>query len=287
MPDIDPQIFSIRRPSLHNYKAFIQRDLVVETYQSAAGQMISRGSLHRISINRTAHRKYAYRLGGGAFRSIERRPFTLGFQPAAVPLEVDGDDAHYISIFQAPELYADVGGANFDPRDRSGEILNAATDPTTLHVALSLALAVEDESAADPLLMEHLGLSLACCVVKLLGARPQTLSHKLAPPRIKRVVDYIDSLLGKPDLSVDELAAIAHLSPYHFSRMFRQATGMAPHRFVLERRVQRARLHLAGREETLAGVAYATGFSSQAHFSSVFRRLTGMTPKEYRRSVRL
>lgn len=62
---------------------------------------------------------------------------------------------------------------------------------------------------------------------------------------------------------------------------------MAPHRFVLERRIERARLYLADGKETLANIAYATGFSSQAHFSSVFRRLMGATPKEYQRSVRL
>ncbi|MGO7206585.1 hypothetical protein ACCT30_36540, partial [Rhizobium ruizarguesonis] len=82
MPDIDPQIFSISRPSLGGYKAFVQRDMIVETYRSAAGQMVSRGSLHRISINRTAHGKYAYRLGSGAFRKVRLVPD--GFRHGAI-----------------------------------------------------------------------------------------------------------------------------------------------------------------------------------------------------------
>jgi AraC family transcriptional regulator len=249
--------------------------------------MASCGSLHRISVNRTAHRKYAYRLGNGTFRSIERRPFTLGFQPATIPLDVEGDEADYISIFQAQALYSSIGGADFKPQDWNSEALSATTDPTTLQVALSLALAVEKAGGADALLMEHLGIALACCVVKLLGARPEAAERPLAQQHLRRVIDQIESLLGKSDLSVEELAAIANLSPYHFSRAFKLATGVAPHRFVLERRIQRARLHLADGNETLAGIAYATGFSSQAHFSSMFRRLTGMTPGEYRQSVRL
>src|SRR6185369_7742427 len=105
----------------------------------------------------------------------------------------------------------------------------------------------------------------------------------LAPQRLRRVIDYVESQLASPDLSVEDLAAIAHLSPHHFSRAFRQATGRAPHRFVLERRVRRAQLHLSDGEDSLAEIAYATGFSSQAHFSHMFRRLTGLTPRQYRR----
>ena len=287
MPDIDPQIFSISRPALRDYKAFVQRDLIVETYRSSAGQMASRGSLHRISINRTAHRKYAYRFGGGLFRAIERRAFTLGFQPAAVPLDVDGDEADYISIFQEPALYRTVAGEAFKPEDWDSEALSVTTDPTTLQIALSLAFALDNAGGADALLMEHLSMALACRVVKLLGTGRQVQSRPLASQQLRRVIDHIESLIGKSDLSVEELAATAHLSPYHFSRAFKLATGLPPHRFVLQRRIERARLYLADGEETLAAIAYATGFSSQAHFSSMFQRLTGMTPREYRRSVRL
>lgn len=286
MLDIDPQIFSISRPSLENYRAFIQHDMIVETYRSSAGQMISRGSLHRISINRTAHGRYAYRLGTGSFHRITRAPFTLGFQPATISLEVDGDEADYISIFQSPKLYSNLVNGDFDPEHMDDDALSATTDPTTLQVALSLALAIEQRDRSDPLLIEHLGMALACCVVKLLGAASPPSDRPMTSQNLRHVIDYIESLLGRADLSVEELAGVANMSPFHFSREFKKAASMAPHRFILERRIERARLYLADGKETLSGIAYATGFSSQAHFSSVFRRLMGMTPKEYRRSVR-
>lgn len=289
MPAIDPQIFSIQRPELDRYQCLIQRDVIVETYGSSAGHMVSQGSLHRISLNRTPHRRYAYRAGGDAFRPVQRPAFTLALQPAGIALEVDGDAADYISIFQSPELYRSVGGADFHPEDWDHDVLSATADPLTLHIALSLALAGETAERGDPLLMEHLGLSLACCVVKLLQPRlPAAVQDPgaLAPPRLRRVIDYVESQIASPDLSVEDLAAIAHLSPHHFSRAFRQATGRAPHRFVLERRVRRAQLHLSDGEDSLAEIAYATGFSSQAHFTNMFRRMTGMTPRQYRQSVR-
>jgi len=284
MPSIDPAIFSIQRPPLAAYKCLAERSIIVETYRSAAGQMESQGSLNRISINRTAHRRYAYRMDGGAFRAIERPPFTLALQPAATTLEIEGDAADYISIFQSPDLYRSIAGPDFHPEGCNHEMLSTAIDPVTLHIALSLAVATEAE--ADALLLEHLGQSLACRVVKLLGARlsgsgPRTME----PIRLRRVIDFIEGHLGEPALSVERLAAIAHLSPYHFARAFKAATGQAPHRFILERRIARARLHLTEGRDSLAGIAYATGFSSQAHFSSIFRRLTGVTPKQYRQSV--
>jgi AraC family transcriptional regulator len=294
MPSIDPELFSIQRPQLDRYRFLAQSGLIVETYRSAAGQMQSQGSLHRISINRTTHRRYAYRSGQGAFRAIERPPFTLALQPASVVLEVDGDSADYISIFQSPDLYRSIAGSEFQPEDWDHAVLSTALDPVTLHIALSLALAVEasdgDAGSTDPLLLEHLGQSLACRVVKLLGSRfpsgrAQAGPRSLESQRLRRVIDYIEGHLGEPTLSVEQLAEVAHLSPYHFSRAFKSATGQAPHRFVLERRVERARLHLAESRESLAGIAYCTGFSSQAHFSSIFRRLTGVTPKQYRQSV--
>jgi len=296
MPAIDPQIFSIQRPQLDRYTCLVQPGLIVETYSSTAGQMVSQGSLHRISLNRTPHRRYAYRSGGDVFRPVNRPAFTLALQPARVTLEVEGDEADYISIFQSPDLYRDIGGAEFQPEDWDHEALSATADPLTLHIALSLALAAETADRGDPLLMEHLGLSFARCVVKLLEPRlPGSTGARiaaapdlgaLAPQRLRRVTDYVESQLAQPDLSVADLAAIAHLSPFHFSRAFRQATGLAPHRFILQRRIERAQLHLSDGGDSLADIAYATGFSSQAHFSSMFRRHTGMTPRQFRQSVR-
>ena len=80
---------------------------------------------------------------------------------------------------------------------------------------------------------------------------------------------------------------MARLSPFHFSRAFKQATGSAPHQFVIARRVRRAQLLLAAGSCSQAQIAYETGFASQSHFASTFRRVTGMTPGQYRRTARL
>ena len=79
------------------------------------------------------------------------------------------------------------------------------------------------------------------------------------------------------------LANEAGYSRGHFLNMFRASTGLTPHRYLVNRRVVRARILLERRDRTLIDIAIACGFSSQAHMSQVFREKTGVTPGEYRR----
>ncbi len=112
--------------------------------------------------------------------------------------------------------------------------------------------------------------------------KPSSLPQKFDAQRLKRVLDYIDSNLDR-QLTLDQLAAQACLSPFHFSRLFRRATGLAPHRYVTDRRVQAAKDALTRTEPSLIEIALDKGFGSLDNFIRVFRRCTGMTPGHYRR----
>ena len=95
-------------------------------------------------------------------------------------------------------------------------------------------------------------------------------------------LDYIEAHLGE-DTSLRQLAELVRLSPDHFAALFRQSIGLPPHRYVLERRIVRAKELLAGDRLTLAEIGYALGYTSQPHFITMFRKLTGMTPGAYRK----
>ena len=72
------------------------------------------------------------------------------------------------------------------------------------------------------------------------------------------------------------------MSPYHFARLFKQATGVSPRQFVIRRRIEAAKILLAARRLSIGEVALAVGFCSQSHFTTSFRRSTGITPGHYR-----
>jgi len=106
----------------------------------------------------------------------------------------------------------------------------------------------------------------------------------LAPPQVRRVLDYIDAHLTD-ELGLVELAAIAGLSPHHFVEAFKISIGKPPHRFVTEKRVQRALELLRVDDRSIAEIAHVVGFSSQSHLTMNFRRVTGLTPGRFRRSL--
>jgi len=84
------------------------------------------------------------------------------------------------------------------------------------------------------------------------------------------------------------MAAAAHLSACHFARRFKAATGLAPHQYVLTRRVERAKQLLqTGSDFSLAEVAAHAGFSDQSQFSHHFKRIVGVTPGQFRMSARI
>ena len=126
------------------------------------------------------------------------------------------------------------------------------------------------------------------------------LRHVVAPRRLERgrdgvlprgrlraVVAYIEEHLDASP-SLEQLAAVARLSVYHFARLFKAATGLPPHQYVILRRVERTKQLLqAGTDLSLAEVAAGAGFSDQSQFSHHFKRLVGVTPGQYRMSARI
>lgn len=123
--------------------------------------------------------------------------------------------------------------------------------------------------------------------MRLLARRPVAAEERAdpSPAWLGRVVDYVEARLGEDGLSLAAMAAVAGLSPFHFSRVFKRATGVAPHRFVIRSRVERAKALLARPDVSLAEIAYAAGFASQAHFTTLFRHETGLTPLQFRRAL--
>jgi AraC family transcriptional regulator len=105
---------------------------------------------------------------------------------------------------------------------------------------------------------------------------------RLSGPALQRVCGRIEADLGG-ELSIAELAREAHLSPYHFSRAFKAATGLPPHSYLTARRIEHAKELLATSEMPMSEIALEVGFSSQAHLTDCFHRLVGVTPREFRR----
>lgn len=112
---------------------------------------------------------------------------------------------------------------------------------------------------------------------------PREQAFGIPPRRLARVVEYVRRNLDKP-LEVSALSRIAEMSQSYFSKLFKLSTGLAPHQFVLQERINRSKELLRQDNARIVDVALGVGFENQAHFTTVFGNLVGMTPRQFQRS---
>jgi AraC family transcriptional regulator len=134
---------------------------------------------------------------------------------------------------------------------------------------------------------EGLSLALASRVASLCATipDPKRCAPTLAPKQVQHVTDFIRTNLPH-GLTIERLAALVNMSPFHFARCFRQTLGMTPHQFVTRERIERARTMIAEGRQTIGDIAMALGFASASHFADVYRRVTGSTPRRTRNMSR-
>jgi len=181
----------------------------------------------------------------------------------------------------APALWRDTAhslGAGAD-----GELAPAihVRDPQVERIGWMMQAEERDGFPGGRLFADGLAAALAARLLALQSRKPLTPDATGALPawRLRRVLEYIEAHLDR-DLRLAELAAVAGFSVSHFKPMFKQATGLPAHRFVLERRVERARTLLQDRRHGISEVALACGFSHASHMARCLRRSLGATPSQ-------
>lgn len=169
-----------------------------------------------------------------------------------------------------------AGGARFpDALTVQDEYVSASTR------ALSRALA----SGAPALYAESVAQGLAAHLAYRVGQLPQ--ERAAAPPplsdaQVARVVEYMRAHLGE-DVTVDDLAAVAMVSKFHFIRAFSAATGVTPYRYLRRMRLETAAGLLRRTPDAVARIAVLCGYRSSGQFARAFRDEYGVPPQLYRR----
>ncbi|MDC0667811.1 helix-turn-helix transcriptional regulator [Nannocystis radixulma] len=146
------------------------------------------------------------------------------------------------------------------------------------------SLVAELSSPTEPLRAEMLCHAFVLHLLGVHGQAPRRKQlaprGKLGPAQLRGAVELAHERLAC-DLTLEAMAKVAGYSPFHFARLFKATTGLAPHQFVLQLRLERAARLLRGRDPKLGDIALATGFYDQAHFTTVFRKAFGVTPAAF------
>lgn len=251
-------------------------------FRRPAAEMAWVGHQHRLTLQLTPPGHAQIQVEGGGAREFTALA-PLSFTPAGVAIRTVMGEGTAVAVMQSPQIYDDlaaemtnVGRIDFEP-------LWSIDDPVLERLA-RLVLREIAGAFGDDLLLAVLSRAIAAQIVCHVAGTGTKLAEtgKLAACRIGRVLDYIDAHLGD-GLSLDEIAKIACLSPFHFARCFKYTTGSGVHQFVIRRRVQRAKELIAQSAISLAEIAVRVGFDSQAALTSRFTREVGVSPGAYRR----
>ena len=215
----------------------------------------------------------------------------ISITPTNVPssYRTEGDD-HYLNVELPASLLKSVAeqSAEMDA-DRLELTMEFHTRDPQLEQTLML-LRAELRKGGDRisrLYIESLTNVLAIHLLREYSThRPRVAAYAggLGDRTLLHVSDYINAHLAE-SMKLADLAAIAGMSQYHFSRLFKQSMGLSPHQYVLQQRVERAKQLLKNSKMAIADIAFQCGFNSQSHLGKCFRESTGVTPRNYRKAV--
>jgi AraC family transcriptional regulator len=238
----------------------------------------------------------AYRRGATSMRRrVDGQWITEQLAPGDVSLLTRAADSHWVwdqdievvHVYLTQEELAATCRQMYERDVQEVELRDEvkADDPAIHRTAMLIAHEAATGGAGGDLLVQSLSCQLSVHILRqhadiLFRERPD---HDGLTFRQERVVyDYIHQHLGE-NIALDDLAALVSLSRYHFARRFRASTGTAPHEYVLQQRVARARTLLTRTNCPLPEIALICGFADQSHLNRVFKKRTGVSPGQYRR----
>lgn len=276
----------VRKPE--EVKAYV--DACVAKY----GRLVHAGNFdfampkHAISVAFVPHERVTWSVDGG-------KPQTTTLPAGSVFIYSSRQfvwhqrekESEYVNLLLEPQIINQLAHDNGISTPIELEHRIIFPDPTILHIAQLLKSEVVNGGLAGNLYVESLRNLLAVHLLRSYGG----VSEKSPPQfgtidtlKLKQIKDYIEENLAE-ELAIANLAALVPMSEFHFARTFKTLTGEPPHRYILKRRIERAKVLLKVTRFSTAEIAYQVGFSNPSHFTAQFRKLLGVTPKHFRESV--
>jgi len=260
--------------------------IVVELYRVSDVDFVKETPDHTLTVFLRGPVDLLQRRNGRTFQRTMRAGDVI-LAPAGEPKALrHKEETELVKVRLAPPFVAGIlAGVSAQGSERVELLDNFGTRDALLEdLARRLVGELKSDAFAGRLYVDSLATEL---VVHLL--RHYSTASKLANsassalPRYKlqRVTDYINDNL-REELTLGKMSSLLSMSPYHFAHAFRQTTGLAPHRFVITRRIELAKQLLRETDLSITEIAHQVGYSNQSNFSVIFHRFTGQAPRRFR-----
>ncbi|WP_266170531.1 helix-turn-helix domain-containing protein [Dyella subtropica] len=225
----------------------------------------------------------SYRMG-----NYERQGTRIHGQFCVVPAQSStrwtlSQPARSLLLRLTPSLLLDTADAmGVSSRDAALAPSIHLRDPQIERIGWMMQAEDHDSYPGGRIFADSLASALAARLLVLQSRRGMSNtkpSRALPAWRLRHVIEYVEAHLDE-DLTLAELASVAGFSLSHFKPLFKQAVGMPVHRFVLERRVERARIRLLEGGRSLTDIALEAGFAHPSHMARCMRRVLGLSPSQ-------
>ncbi|MGI6449195.1 MAG: helix-turn-helix transcriptional regulator [Desulfitobacteriia bacterium] len=192
----------------------------------------------------------------------------------------------YLTILIKREIIREMAKSAFGKPDISFKNAFATVDSEARHLINQFMLETANRQLGFEFVQQGITLQLAInflrrlksnlCLEKSERSRPQE--------NINKAIEFLNECYNE-DFSLEDIARVANLSPYHFIRVFKAETGMTPHEYMMDIRIKRIKEMLADKNLSISQAFSYCGMDYNGHFAAVFKRKEGVTPSQYRKSV--
>jgi AraC family transcriptional regulator len=228
-----------------------------------------------------------------AWVTRELRSGALFVTRSQLPYEVHwtsapGQELEVMIIHVALDQHVAALEAIYPGREGEAEVVDFfGFDEALSHLCFACAEMLKNRVAADSRRLAGLTQLMATYLVEgYMDEAPKAGRDRGGLPirQLRKVEDYVSHHLDR-EISVETLAELVELSPFHFSRVFKQTTGVSPLKFVTQERIALAQQMIRETSRSVIEIGLEVGYANPSHFAQVFRKVVGVTPTEFRSTL--
>ena len=207
--------------------------------------------------------------------------------PAELCSKISWDgEVEFTHFYFEPAFVSHVAHEVVDPDHVEILFEPKKSDLLIYQICLALKADLDSDGIGNGFYADSMATALAAHLLRHYSIRKHEIrEHEdgLSKYKLVQAIEYINAHLGVNKLSLASIATELHMSQFYFCRLFKQSTGMTPHQYLIQQRIERAKLLLRLPELTITRVAEECGFANQSHFAKYFRSRTGVSPQQFRK----
>lgn len=205
--------------------------------------------------------------------------------PANLPYKLSWhENSEFTLCYLEPSFLAQIAYESVNPERVELTLEIKRSDLLIYQIGFALKQNLEIDGVSSRFYADSMSTALSAHLLKHYSTRKHDFrdyDDGLSKQKLRQAVEYIHEHLGE-NLSLSAIASELHMSQYYFCRLFKRSTGVTPHQYLIQQRIEQAKQLLKRPELTVTAVALKCGFSNQSHLAKQFRKHTGMTPNRFR-----